>query len=513
MSSTSSAADQARENLRKIEHFVVLMLENRSFDQMLGYLQFEGHDVDGFKREADEPPLVNWYSGKSYEPQVAERTALTKAEDPCHHAWCVAEQLSERNGERNGGFVENFAATHPAADPSAVMEYYTAEQVPVYNHLAEQFCVCDRWFCSVPAATWPNRLYAVTGTAAGSLDNELPPLYRCKSFLRQLDEVRDLSGTAEPSWRWYSSDPGTLRFIDDRYFLELSDRFAYFDTPTMLQQRTFLRDAAAGELPSFSWIDPNFVDLGGLQGANDDHPPSDIMAGQELALKVYNAVATSPLREQTLLLIVYDEHGGFYDHVSPDDFTPPGGLPDEDRRFRRYGPRVPAIVVSPWVEPRRHSHAVLDHTSIIKTALLRFCGSHAEEHIRAMGPCVAQARHLGELLTRDTPRKPPYLDENKVVEPLVRWRAREIRRRLLHPLADESSLVSAEPAHAGMVVFNKLRNGIIEQLSRVFGRRPRLPGAPKPSPLQLQQPRHEFEQSIFAGAREVRRRGLPTGHP
>jgi phospholipase C len=509
MSSISPAVDQARDNLRKIEHFVVLMMENRSFDQMLGYLQFAGHDVDGLSREANEPPLVNWYNGKSYEPLAAERTALTNAEDPCHDGWCVAEQLS--NG--NGGFVENFAATHPSADPQVVMEYYTAEQVPVYTHLAEQFCVCDRWFCSVPGATWPNRLYAVTGTAAGSLNNETPPLYRCKSFLRQLDEVRERSDTPAPSWRWYSSDPGTLRFIDDRYFLELSDRFAYFDTPTVVQQRTFLRDAAAGELPSFSWIDPNFVDLGGLQGANDDHPPSDIMAGQELVLKVYNAIATSPLWERTLLLIVYDEHGGFYDHVSPDDFTPPGGLPDQDRRFRRYGPRVPAIVVSPWVETQRHSHTVFDHTSIIKTALLRFGGDHAEERIEAMGPRVAQARHLGELLSRDTPREPLSFDENKIVEPLIRWRAREIRRRLTHPLADEPSLVSVEPAHAGMVVFNKLRNGVVEQLSQILRWRPRLPGAPKPPLMQLQQPRHDFEQSIFTGAREVRRRGLPTGHP
>jgi hypothetical protein len=214
-----------------------------------------------------------------------------------------------------------------------------------------------------------------------------------------------------------------------------------------------------------------------------------------------------------LLLIVYDEHGGFYDHVSPDDFTPPGGLPDQDRRFRRYGPRVPAIVVSPWVETQRHSHTLFDHTSIINTALLRFCGDHAEECIEAMGPRVAQARHLGELLSRETPREPPSLDENKIVEPLVRWRAREIRRRLTHPLADEPSLVSVEPAHAGMVVFNKLRNGVVEQLSQILRWRPRLPGTPKPPPMQLQQPRHDFEQSIFTGARELRRRGLPTGHP
>jgi phospholipase C len=510
MASTSSAGDQARENLQKIEHFVVLMLENRSFDQMLGHLELEGHDVDGLKREENESPLFNEYDGTRYEPRPAGRTALTTAEDPCHDGWCVAEQLSKGNG----GFVENFAATHPAAaDPSIVMEYYTAEQVPVYNYLAQHFCVCDRWFCSVPGSTWPNRLYAAAGTAAGSLDNESPPLYNCSSFLRQLDEVRDSNGGTEPSWRWYSSDPATLRLIDNRYSLELSDRFAYFDKPTLLQPRTFLRDAAAGDLPSFSWIDPNFVDLGGLTGANDDHPPTDIMAGQELVFKVYNAVVTSPVWERTLLLIVYDEHGGFYDHVSPDRFTPPGGLPDKDRKFRRYGPRVPAIVVSPWLEPHEHSHTVFDHTSIIKTALLRFCGDHAERCIESMGPRVMRAKHLGELLTRDTPRTPPTLDEKRVVDPLIRWRAREIRRRLLHPLADEPSIVSVEPVGVVRKVLDKLRNGVIERASRIFGRRLRLPGAPKPPPLQLQQPRHEFEQSIFAGARELRSRGLPIGRP
>ncbi len=520
MASIPSAGDQAWANLQKIEHFVVLMLENRSFDQMLGHLELEGHEVDGVK-PAENKPLINLYNGEEYELHEAKRTALTMAEDPCHDGWCVAEQLS--NG--NGGFVENFAATHPAADPSVVMEYYEAEQVPVYNYLAQHFCVCDRWFCSVPGATWPNRLYAVAGTAAGSLDNESPPLYDCSSFLRQLDEVRELNGGAGPSWRWYSSDPATLRLIDNRYSLEVSDRFAHFDKPNLVRQRTFLHDAAAGELPSFSWIDPNFVDLGGLTGANDDHPPTDVMAGQELVFKVYNALATSPLWEKTLLMIVYDEHGGFYDHVSPDDFTPPGGLPDEDRRFRRYGPRVPAIVVSPWVDPdpKSHSHTVFDHTSIIKTALLCFCGSHAEKCIEAMGSRVAQAEHLGELLTMDTPRNPPLLDEKKeiedkeiekVIDPLVRWRAREIRRRLLHPLADEPSIASVETVHIVKRVFDKLRNGVIEQVSRVLGRRPRLlVGAPKPPPLQLQQPRHEFEQSIFVAARELRTKGLPPGQP
>jgi phospholipase C len=495
------------------------MLENRSFDQMLGHLELEDHDVDGVKPPADDRPYINYYNGDRYELEKAERTALTTAEDPCHDGWCVADQLStgydERTGDAidNGGFVRNFAVTHPAADPSVVMKYFGAEQVPVYNYLAKEFCVCDRWFASVPGATWPNRLYAVAGTAAGSLSNEPLPLYNCSSFLRRFDEVSRSNGGTEPSWRWYSSDPATLRLLDNRYSLDLlGDRFAYFDWTTIIQRRTFLHDAAAGELPSFSWIDPNFVDLGGLTGANDDHPPTDIMAGQELVLKVYNALATSPLWEKTLLLIVYDEHGGFYDHVSP-----PDGLPDKDPRFRRYGPRVPAIVVSPWVEPKCHSHTVFDHTSIIKTALLRFCGSHAEKCIEAMGSRVAQANHLGGLLTlEDTPRK-PHLDKKeeieKVIMPLIDWRAGESMRKLLYPLADAPSMAVVEPVGVARQVINKVRNAAIEQVSQTLGWHPRVPGAPKPPPLQLEQPRHEFEQNFFAGARELRRRGLPTGQP
>ncbi|MBV9453775.1 MAG: hypothetical protein JOZ19_06600 [Rubrobacter sp.] len=171
------------------------------------------------------------------------------------------------------------------------------------------------------------------------------------------------------------------------------------------------------------------------------------------------------------------------------------------------------MVVSSWVEQNKHCHTVFDHTSIIETALLRFCGSHAEECIEAMGPRIAQAKHLGELLSRDTPRNPQPFDENKVVEPLVRWRAREVKRRLLHSLADKPSIVRTQPVGVVRKVLDKVRNVVIEQVSRIFGWRTRLPGAPKPPPSQLQLPRHEFEQSMFAGARELRSLGLPTGHP
>ena len=210
-------------------------------------------------------------------------------------------------------------------DPGPIMGYYHAVDVPVYDHLASEFAVCDRWFSSVPGATWPNRLYAICGRAAGSRDDRplnFPPLYNQPSFVRHLDA----NGI---SWRWYSFEVGTLRIADGHYKLGHHDRFAFF-SKTNLNWRTslelrmdkkaasFLEDAANGTLPSVSWIDPNFSNFNpiGFQ-PNDDHPPADIKDGQDLVLAVYHALATSPQWERTLLVIFYDEHGGFFDHVAP----------------------------------------------------------------------------------------------------------------------------------------------------------------------------------------------------
>ena len=143
---------------------------------------------------------------------------------------------------------------------------------------------------------------------------------------------------------------------------------------------SFLEDAAAGMLRSVSWIDPAFTNFNPLGfPVNDDHPMADIKDGQDLVLAIYDALAASPQWESSLLVIIYDEHGGFYDHVPP-----PEAADDEPGMFGRYGVRVPAIIVSPWLEPRTVSHTVFDHTSIIKTILLRFCpgpctGSRPEE--------------------------------------------------------------------------------------------------------------------------------------
>jgi phospholipase C len=182
---------------------------------------------------------------------------------------------------------------------------------------------------------------------------------------------------------------------------------------------SFLEDAADGTLPPVSWIDPAFTNFNPLGfPVNDDHPPADIKDGQDLVLAAYDALAAGPLWDRSLLVVVYDENGGFFDHV------PPPSAPDDDPgTFGRYGVRVPAIVVSPWTEPRTVSHTVFDHTSIIKTILLRFCPEALRESQPAgdqrtrlgLGPQypglrTAQASDLGELLTRSTPRPAPPRD-------------------------------------------------------------------------------------------------------
>ena len=175
----------------------------------------------------------------------------------------------------------------------------------------------------------------------------------------------------------------------------------------------------AGTLRQVSWIDPAFTNFNPLGfPVNDDHPMADIKDGQDLVLAVYDALAASPQWDRSLLVIVYDENGGFYDHVPP-----PQAADDEPGMFGSYGVRVPAIIVSPWIEPRTVSHTVFDHTSIIKTILLRFCpgalrrAAVRPERRRQAGPGpqypgmrVAQASHLGELLTRATPRPAPPRD-------------------------------------------------------------------------------------------------------
>jgi phospholipase C len=472
------AQDIGIANLQKIDHIVVLMLENRSFDHMLGYLSLEGgrDDIDGLREE-----FANDHDGRRYPVHHLETTAIP--DDPDHSGRSVDLQVG---GGAMNGFVASYAETLsgrgvPDGDPGRVMGYYNAADVPVYDHLARHFAVCDRWFSSVPGATWPNRLYALSGGAARSRDDlprNVPPMYNQASFARHLD-ARGVT------WRWYSFEVGTLRMADARYALGHHDSFAFFSRENLnwkaaLELRidahavSFLEDAARGTLPSVSWIDPNFSDFNpiGFQ-PNDDHAPADIKDGQELALAVYHALATGPQWDKTMLVIFYDEHGGFYDHVPP-----PAAADDDQRMFGRYGVRVPALVISPWVEPGSVSTTVFDHTSIIKTILRRFAPDALSQpnghrgllgravnagHPRYLGTRVAQARDLGELLPRTSPRPAPD------------------RLALIH---DAAARAAARPQGA------------------MIHRYPRAP-----------QPATDLQIKIAAAAHELRRRGHPENQP
>lgn len=378
----AAADDPTVENLQKIEHIVVLMLENRSFDQMLGYLSLkEGRtDVDGLKAgmfnldSKGTPKIIGMMKRYDFEP------------DPCHGGECVDQQVLNKSG----GFVTDFERHGDAKDPGRIMGYFERQHVPVHGFLAEQFAICDRWFSSVPGQTFPNRLFALTGKAL-SRDNRTPPVYAEASFVRHLD-------AASVSWGWYAHDFNTLRLIDGQYRLARKNMHPFADFAAHLAGKN------GAKLPQVSWIDPNFYLLS-TKNANDDHPPTDIREGQRLVRDIYKALSESKYWSKTLLAVVYDEHGGFYDHVTPG--LAPGGVAG----FRRYGVRVPAFVVSPFCEAGAVSHSVFDHTSLIKTILLRFCRG-PKGGIPSQGPRVRHANHLGELLTRSTPRPAPKLPAN-----------------------------------------------------------------------------------------------------
>ena len=402
------ALDPTIDNLQKIETIVVLMLENRSFDHMLGYLKLDAHreDIDGLT-----PGLANSDGSSRYEIHHLTSTEFHDNQDPCHSGSCVAQQLTDHNG----GFVKNYVETHPDdPDRGLVMGYYNGGDLPVYDHLASEFAVCDRWFSSVAGATWPNRLYALAGRANRSKDNPPHyPWYNLQSFVRHLDRRKI-------SWGWYGDGYYigqhviTLRFADGNY--RWGGNFAEMDD--------FYNQASAGMLPSVCWIDPIFIDLASAPAANDDHPPGDVRHGQELVLKIYHALTRGPQWGKMMFVIVYDEHGGLYDHVAP--IT----VEDNDPNFRGTGVRVPALVISPWVSRAHTEHTAFDHASLVKTILVRFC-RRTDGSIPDMGKRVTAANHLGSLLTESVPRQPPATQSyQSAVDELARWRGDLLKAQL-----------------------------------------------------------------------------------
>ena len=360
----------------RIEHVVVLMLENRSFDSLLGWLYPGRGDFDGLTGEEfnlwhgpDGPVRVSVWN----DPEMSRADARGPDPDPGELFHDMQVQLwgadragqCERGEPDMSGFVDNYAAQPPGPggarpDPHQVMHCFKPEQVPVLSSLARAFGVCDRWFASAPCQTWPNRFFAHTGTAGGWVNNEPQHWpYRMPSLFRRMSDCGK-------NWSVYFHDLPNAANLADILPKLVTPHFRLF-------HKEFEEDAANGALPAYSFIEPRyFVSPLHDKVPNDQHPPTYLAHGDELIARTYNALRQGPKWEQTLLVVTYDEHGGLYDHVPPPRATPPGPPYPDGFRFDRFGARVPAVLVSPAIPAGSVlrpsvSDMPFDHTSIIRT--------------------------------------------------------------------------------------------------------------------------------------------------
>jgi phospholipase C len=413
--------------LDSIDHVALVMLENRSFDHMLGFLYPKSGDFDGLdgtESNADGAGNLATVFRITAGMQNAYYFPLA---NPTEGYQATNDQLFSSDappasGEAaNDGFVTSFATElqHPAhpldpklagAEPASIMGMYAAETLPVLSGLAKGFAVCDGWFASVPTQTFPNRAFAVAGTSLGYTDNSARgvPAFNTPSVFGKLAD-------AGQTWKiyGYSADPLTSHDFPDTV------------TPgpngeVVSSFKRFQSDAANGELAAFSYIEPEWAthprrhpppagapagDEHNFHVENDQHPVSNLAVGEKLLYDVYQALRNGPAWEKTLLIITYDEHGGNYDHVHP----PTGAIPPDDVigasgfDFTRFGVRVPAVLVSPLIPEGAILHAPgdgrppFDHTSIIATLRARF-------GIGALGQRDAAAPDLGSVLALPTPR-------------------------------------------------------------------------------------------------------------
>lgn len=363
-----------------IEHVVVLMMENACFDRMLGSLAEVHPSLDGV-----DPARPHTNPDGSGGPPIAQAPTTTRniERDPKHF---LPNSLAQHAGGTLQGFVPDFVHTHPTstrAEREEVMGYYPRGFLPALHCLAENFVVCDRWFASLPGPTWMNRLFAHSGTSLGFVDEPRGVFTSGLHLYTERTLYDELTGARVP-WRIYYGDiPQSL--VMTHQFLHLGNYRRY---------RYYKGDVAAGDLPAYCFIEPSY--FGADQ--NDQHPPDDVMRGDALIAEVYNTLRANPvLFARTLLIVLYDEHGGFFDHVTPPHTVPPDGH-TERFSFDVLGFRVPAILVSPLLDPGVVS-TVFDHTSLLRMA------SNLWPGVQPLGRRAAQANDpLASLTWRDTPR-------------------------------------------------------------------------------------------------------------
>ncbi len=396
-----------------VQHVFVLMLENRSFDHMLGFSGIAGTDaasgeatsVDGLaplslraamsayqessisgiahrKQQAWPPsaPLsirslltANGLNGASY---AVERSAdYAMPVDPHHEFTDVVMQLCgpgasyPANGAyppvRNDGFVASYSASGGQTNPGEVMKCYSPGQLPVLSALAAEFAVCDNWHASLPGPTWPNRFFA-HAASSGGLDHSPSSGDTVKwatvdGFSFPQGTIFDRMGSGGIKWKIYAGDSfpvvGALKGIN---ITEITD---YAD---------FARDVARADYPaSYTFIEPSYGHfLSDYKCGTSQHPLDDVTRGESLIKATYEAIRNSPIWNSSVLIVTWDEHGGFFDHLPPPAAIAPGDTaPDNPNNqygftFQQYGPRVPGVVISPLVPRNLIDHRLYDHASI-----------------------------------------------------------------------------------------------------------------------------------------------------
>lgn len=337
----------------RIKHIVLLMLENHSFDQMLGCFKSVYPNLDGV--DPAHPNSNTDTDGTVY--KQAETDEVQTAYDPNHEHVNVLRQIANNNG----GFVADFSSNHRTSskdDRQQIMGYYGMGKLPALHVLANDFTICDRWFSSLPGPTWSNRFFALSGTSSGEVTmpestlQEINPIW----YIHQgQDTIFDRLNEKKRSWKVYYYDfPNSWLLLHQLVPANLRN---YHHIEDFFNQDALYEPA----FPDFVFIEPKYFG----KDQNDDHPPHNVIKAEKLIADVYNAIRSNEdLFNTTLMVVTFDEHGGFYDHVTP----PATVAPDEKTSkysFSQLGVRVPAILVSPWVG-KRVEHTIFDHTSLLK---------------------------------------------------------------------------------------------------------------------------------------------------
>lgn len=358
-----------------VDTIVLVMMENRSFDHVLGFLSHESFDgrsdIDGLHRPSTNFDWSNAdTAGNLYPPTVTPDGYL-----PCdlpHSREQIGVALQQ--GGMNG-FIQAYFASQSIDQSPAPMRFCNPDDVPVTAALARNYCVCDRWFAALPADTQPNRLMALSGySLIDSTDGVKPPFH----LLPEQRTFFDWLSSKGTDFRIYV-DAGAIDDVGPPSVLLLMEsQWGHVIERASPLDRLTTDWAGTGAAPAFIYCEPFYNDFATVLGLHGscNHAPLPMAYGEAFLGKVYTALTSNPAKwARTMLVICSDEHGGFFDHATPPPMTtnPPAGHKWLDPSpMSTVGVRVPGIVVSPLVEQGSSFHGQLDHTSILQLLVERF---------------------------------------------------------------------------------------------------------------------------------------------